>query len=121
MKFEYSVVLVLGFGLVSIILWYFLNQIPIDLAKEYSILFFFILTIGYITYLLHGKGILISPEFKHSSTFPRSIRNGIIYHRAKFRSNNLAAQKVNQKPKDKKNSLKIKVLPYSYRRKRYRN
>lgn len=121
MKFEYSVVLVLGFGIISVILWYFLNQIPIDLAKEYSLLFFFILLIGFITYLLHGKGILISPEQNYLNKFPRSIRNGIIYQRIKFRRNNLISQKIKQRSKSKKKSLKSKMLPYIYRRKRYRN
>ena len=93
MKFEYSVVLVIGFGLTSVLLWYFLNQIPVSLAIEYSILFFLLLTIGFITYLLHGKGILISPEQKISKKVPKSIRNGIVYKRFKFRPKNLASQK----------------------------
>ncbi len=117
MKFEYSVVLVLGFSLISVILWYFLNQIPIDLAKEYSVLFFFILLTGFITYLLHGKGILISPEQSCSSNFPVSIRNGIIYQRVKFRPNNLVPQKINKNLIHKKES---KVLPFNYSRKSYR-
>ncbi len=117
MKFEYSVVLVLGFGIIGVILWYFLNQIPVELAKEYSLLFFLILTIGFITYLLHGKGILISPEQSYSNKFPKSFRNGIKYHRVKFKSSN----SIPQKSKSKKKSPKSKVLPYNYRRKSYRN
>ncbi len=117
MKSEYSIILVLGFGIISAILWYFLNQIPIDTAKEYSLFFFLILTIGLITYLLHGKGILISPEQNYSMQFSRSVRNGIIYHRMKFRSENLISQKIRGKNK----SQKAKVLPYNYSRKRYRD
>ena len=94
MKFEYSVILVLSFGLAGVLLWYVLSIIPIDFAKEYSLLLFFVLTIGYLTVLMHGKGILYSPQNNVGYTQSNSYRNGLNYQRTKFRSKNIPLKKI---------------------------
>jgi len=121
MKPEYSVVLILSFGLVSVLLWYFLNIIPIEFAKEYSILFFLILTVGFITYLIHGKGILTSPRRRIPEFISIGYRNGLTYQRKKFRLDK-ASEKKSQVKKDKENNpfLYKKRRSTIYTRKKYR-
>ena len=122
MKLEYSVVLIICFGLASVLLWYFLNIIPIELAKEYSILFFLVLTIGFITYLIHGKGILTSPKKRIPEFVSIGYRNGIAYQRKKFRMDKTLERKSKVKNQKEKNPLLYKKKRSStYNRKKYRH
>ena len=121
MKLEYSVILVLSFGLVGVLLWYVLSIIPIDFAKEYSLLVFFVLTIGYLTFLIHGKGILYSPKNVFDPQQSKDFRNGLIYQRTKFRLKNIPLNKLQLKDNKQKVTINKKIHSFDYSRKKFRN
>lgn len=109
MKFEFSLVYLIGFSVSGVILWYILDTFNIKNAVEYSVFLVILLITGLIVGLLHGKGILDSP-IKSINTSGSAItyRNGLVYTRKIF----------SPIKNFEKNSNKI--LSFKYKRQRYR-
>ena len=79
-KFEYFLVLLIGFTVLGVIIWFVLNSINIEIASEIAILITIILYSGLIASALHGKGILPSPR-----KIPFRVKNGTPkYKRKRF-------------------------------------
>ncbi|HUU79706.1 MAG TPA: hypothetical protein VMX55_15305 [candidate division Zixibacteria bacterium] len=109
MKFEFSLVYLIGFSVSGVILWYILDTLNIKNAVEYSVFLVILLITGLIVGLFHGKGILDSPiKSINISGSAITYRNGLVYTRKIF------------SPIKNFEKSSNKILSFKYKRQRYR-
>jgi hypothetical protein len=118
-KSEYYLLYFFGFSLFSVILWYVLQSFQLQYSVEISVFVFILLAISLITYALHGKGILPSPErfYRRSNTDnkPRYLRKKFTtgYSRETFGPENY------ERPRYTKN-YELELFSDNYNRQQYR-
>ncbi|MFW9922228.1 MAG: hypothetical protein ACFFDW_02955 [Candidatus Thorarchaeota archaeon] len=86
MKFEITIISIVGFSIIDVLIWFILDFFNVELAKEIAIFIAIIFITLVIIYFIHGKGIL---EFDISliKNNPRNAREGLKYSRINYRNN----------------------------------
>ncbi|MHA1432532.1 MAG: hypothetical protein ACTSO7_01670 [Candidatus Heimdallarchaeota archaeon] len=84
--------LAIGFAVIGFVLWFVLNSVNIELAKEIAILVTIILYSGLIAGALHDKGILPSPN-----KIQFRVKNGLVKYKRKHFLKNEEYERINYK------------------------
>ncbi|MHA1243409.1 MAG: hypothetical protein ACTSPK_01065 [Candidatus Heimdallarchaeota archaeon] len=92
LKSEHFIILTLIFPVIGVIIWFILDTVNVEIAKEVAILVTIILYSGLIASALHGKGILPSP-----SKVRFRVKNGLPKYRRKIFLKTKAYERISHK------------------------